>query len=91
MAWFLVETRYAQDKYRDVRPRHREYLLELAEQGVVAVAGPLADDTGGVILVQADDEAALEKVLDADPYHVEGALESRTVREYKPVLGSWVR
>lgn len=90
MAWFLVETRYHQDKYGAVRPRHREYLAKLAEDGTVAVAGPFADDSGGVTLIQAEDSEALQTVLDADPYHLEGALESRTVREYKPVLGSWL-
>jgi uncharacterized protein YciI len=91
MAWFLVETRYRQDKVGDVRPRHREYLAKLAEDGSVAVAGPLGDDSGGVMLIQAEDAAALQAVLDTDPYHLEGALESRTVREYKPVLGAWVQ
>ncbi|GAB2978462.1 YciI family protein [Amycolatopsis acidiphila] len=91
MTWFLVETRYVPEKYGEVRPRHREYLRELAENGTVAVAGPLGDDSGGVILMQAEDESALEKILDADPYHLEGALAQRTVREYKPVMGTWVK
>ncbi|GAA5163640.1 MULTISPECIES: YciI family protein [Amycolatopsis] len=90
MAWFLVETRYVQEKFRDVRPRHREYLGQLADQGVVAVAGPFADESGGVFLVRADDEEAVTKLLDADPYSLEGALEERRVREFKPVLGAWV-
>jgi uncharacterized protein YciI len=90
MTWFLVETRYVPEKYGEVRPRHREYLRGLVEDGTVAVAGPLGDDSGGVVLIQADDEAALEKLLDADPYHLEGALAQRTVREYRPLMGSWL-
>jgi uncharacterized protein YciI len=91
MTWFLVETRSVPEKYGDVRPRHREYLRALADDGTVAVAGPFGDDTGGVMLIQAEDTAALEKILDADPYHLEGALAQRTVREYKPVLGAWLK
>lgn len=90
MAWFLVETRYVQEKYGDVRPRHREYLTALADEGVVAVAGPLADDTGGVILFEAQDEAALREILDRDPYHLEGALAERTVRGFQPKIGAWI-
>jgi uncharacterized protein YciI len=90
MAWFLVETRYVQEKYGDVRPRHREYLTALADEGVVAVAGPLADDTGGVILFEAEDEAALREILDRDPYHLEGALAERTVRGFQPKIGAWI-
>ncbi|WAL65784.1 YciI family protein [Amycolatopsis cynarae] len=90
MKSFLVETRYVPDKYGEVRPRHREYLRKLAEEGVCLVAGPLADGSGGVMLFRAEDAEALQKILDTDPYHLEGALAERSVREYTPVLGSWV-
>ncbi|PRX47500.1 hypothetical protein B0I33_10578 [Prauserella shujinwangii] len=90
MTWFVVETRYVPEKVAEVRPRHRDYLLALAEQGTVAVAGPLEDDIGGLIVLRAESRQALEEVLDADPYHLEGALAERTVREFKPVLGAWV-
>ncbi|GAB3585958.1 YciI family protein [Amycolatopsis endophytica] len=91
MAWFLVQTVYDQEKYGAVRPRHREYLSKLASDGTVAVAGPFADDTGGAILIQAEDADALQAILDADPYVVEGALDGFTVREFKPALGAWVQ
>lgn len=90
MTWFLVETRYVPEKYGEVRPRHREWLGGLAEAGTVAVAGPLGDDSGGVLVIQGEDRDAVEQLLDADPYHLEGALAQRTVREYKPVMGAWV-
>jgi len=91
MAWFLVQTVYNQEKYAEVRPRHREFLQKLAADGVVGVGGPFGDDSGGAMLIQAEDEAALRKVLDTDPYIVEGALTDFTVQEFKPVLGSWVQ
>lgn len=90
MAWFVVETRYRKDKYGAVRPRHREYLAKLAEDGTVAVAGPFGDDSGAVILIQAEDREALQTVLDEDPYHLEDALESRTAREFTPTMGAWL-
>jgi hypothetical protein len=91
MAWFLVEVRYVPDKYGEVRPRHREYLKKLTADGTVAVAGPLGDDSGGVTLMRADDAEALQKIIDTDPYYLEGAIAERTVREFKPVLGAWVQ
>jgi uncharacterized protein len=91
MTWFLVESRYVQDKYGEVRPRHREYLQKLAEEGVCALAGPFGDESGGVIVYQAEDAEALQKIIDADPYHLEGAIAERIVREFKPVLGAWVQ
>jgi len=91
MAWFLVQTVYNREKFAEVRPRHREYLQKLSAEGTVAVAGPFADDSGGTILVQAENTDALQRILDADPYVAEGALESFTVREFKPALGAWVQ
>ncbi|KID29280.1 hypothetical protein JD82_03357 [Prauserella rugosa] len=90
MTWYVVQTRYDGDKYVDVRPRHRDYLAELAERGVVAVAGPLEDNVGGMVIMQAESRDELERLLDADPYHLEGALAERTVREWKPVIGAWL-
>jgi uncharacterized protein YciI len=90
MAWFLVEITYVQEKMPEVRPRHRDFLRALAEQGRVAVAGPLGDGTGGITLYQADDEGHLEETIDQDPYFLEGVIAERTVREFKPVIGAWV-
>ncbi len=90
MAWFLVEIRYVREKLEEVRPRHRKFLSDLAEQGVVALGGPLGDGSGGVSLYQAADETALLEIIDQDPYHLEGVVAERTVREFKPVIGAWL-
>ncbi|PXY31497.1 YciI family protein [Prauserella muralis] len=90
MAWFVVEIRYVQDKFGAVRARHREFLQKLAEEGTVAVAGPLENDIGGMAVYRAENRDELQKIIDADPYHLEGAIAERTVREFKPVIGAWV-
>ena len=90
MAWFLVQIRYVPEKFEAVRPRHREYLGKLAAAGVCTVAGPFADGTGGTMIFEAPGEDELTKILDTDPYHLEGVVAERTVREFTPVMGSWV-
>jgi hypothetical protein len=90
MAWYLVEIRYVPEKLAEVRPRHREFLSQLVEQGIVALAGPFADNTAGVVLYQAADRDSLQELLDRDPYAVEGVVAERIVREFKPVLGTWI-
>jgi uncharacterized protein YciI len=90
MAWYLVEITYVQEKMPEVRPRHREFLRNLAAEGRVAVAGPLGDGTGGITLYQADDEAHLQETIGKDPYYLEGVVAERTIREFKPVIGAWV-
>ncbi|GLY67349.1 YciI family protein [Amycolatopsis taiwanensis] len=90
MAWFVVEIRYVPDKFQAVRPAHREFLARLAEAGTLALAGPVGQDEGGIMIVQAEHEEALRKIVDNDPYHVEGVIAERTIREFKPVLGAWL-
>ena len=91
MAWFLVQTRYVPEKFGEVRPRHRAYLSRLAADGVCKIAGPFADGSGATMIFEAAGEEELTKILDTDPYHLEGALAERTVREFEPVIGTWVK
>jgi uncharacterized protein YciI len=90
MAWFTVETRYVDDpgKLADSRPRHRAYLRGLVEQGKVAAAGPWADDSAGFAIYQVEDRTELDRLLAGDPYTVDGVAASRTINEWKLVLGS---
>jgi uncharacterized protein len=90
MACFTVETTYTDDRdaLAAARPRHREYLARLVEQGAVAAAGPWADDSAGFAIYQVTDRAELDRLLDEDPYTTEGVAAARTIHEWKVVLGS---
>ena len=90
MAWFTVETIYVDDRDRleASRPKHRTYLRELVERGKVRAAGPWADDSAGFAIYHVEDEAELDRLLAEDPYTVDGVAASRTVHEWKVVLGS---
>lgn len=90
MVWFTVETTYAEDgeKLAAARPRHREYLRGLVEQGSVAAAGPWADDSAGFAIYQVADRAELDRLLADDPYTTEGVAASRRINEWKLLLGS---
>lgn len=90
MVWFTVETTYGgdRDKLAESRPRHREYLQALVEQGKVGAAGPWADDSAGFAIYRVEDRAELERLLAEDPYTIDGVAESRRINEWKLVLGS---
>jgi uncharacterized protein YciI len=89
MAWFTVDTTYVHDRdlLRSVRPKHRDYLGELAGTGVVVAAGPWADDSGGFTIFQVAGREALDELLARDPYTTENVAASRDIREWKPVIG----
>ena len=71
------------------RPEHREYLGRLVEQGDLLASGPFDDDgvPGALLVLSAEDAAAVERLTDADPLVRHGVVTERTVRPWKVVLG----
>ncbi|MEU4424397.1 YciI family protein [Actinoplanes sp. NPDC024001] len=68
------------------RPAHRSRLVDLHHQGVVRMAGPLADDSGAVIIVAAPDRAAVDALLAADPYFSTAGVDLLGIREWHPFV-----
>jgi uncharacterized protein len=67
---FVVELAFNDDPARlALRPAHRELLRQLHEEGVVVMAGPFEDESGALLLLNVEDEDAVDKVLDQDPYY----------------------
>ncbi|PRW62759.1 YciI family protein [Actinopolyspora mortivallis] len=92
MTTFVVEIRYTSDRelLERTRPAHREYARSLAERGVLLAGGPLVDGTGGLLVYATADRDELDSLLAADPYTEAGVIAETTVREWKPLTGSWL-
>jgi uncharacterized protein YciI len=92
MSRFVVELIYGedQDHRMQVRPAHREYTKQLAEQGIVLAGGPFADQRGGLLVYEAADVDELRRILDADPYTKAGVIAETTIREWEAVTGTWL-
>jgi uncharacterized protein len=88
---FAVEYTYdARAQERDaVRPAHREFLRGLLDDGALLASGPLADGSGALLIVVADDDAAAVALLDADPFRAAGLIVATTARGWSPVIGPW--
>ncbi len=88
MARFVLELGFAPGDERrlEVRPRHREYLTSLLAEGRLVSAGPWADDTGAMILLEVEDEAAARAIIAADPYTDAGVVTVTSLREWQPIL-----
>lgn len=88
MAIFAVEYIYTDDADgRDKhRAKHREFLS--GQEGVL-LSGPYLDyPAGALIIVRTEDEDAANALMDQDPFHLEGLIAERKIRDYQPVLGS---
>jgi uncharacterized protein len=85
---WMVELSFTPEPDRlAARPAHRSRLVELHQVGTVRMAGPLADDSGAMIIFDVADRAALQQLLDADPYYSTPGVSIAHVREWKPFLG----
>jgi uncharacterized protein YciI len=82
----LLEFTSDEDLRLRTRPRHREYLKSLLESGKLRLPGPWVDDTGALLVYEADDQAAAEALLAADPYRQEGVLANATIKEWRVVF-----
>ena len=69
-----------------VRPEHRAYVADLFERGRIRMSGPLADDTGAVIVYEAPDLAAATALVAADPYVAAGVVREVSLREWNVVV-----
>ncbi|UFU04428.1 YciI family protein [Ruania suaedae] len=94
MSTFAVEYVYDISRTADIdalRPDHRAFLGELAEQGTVLASGPWLDNAapGALLLVSAENDTEVKKILDEDPFHRAHLISHRSVRAWNPVLGAF--
>lgn len=85
---FATSIVYANDPetIAQVRPTHREYLTALKEQGKLWASGPYEDDSGALIIYEADDQQAAEALIENDPFNKAGVFESYTMRPWRQVF-----
>ena len=53
---------------------HGNYIHKLYKQGILLEGGPFLDATGGLAIIQVDDEQQAEKIATEDPAVVEGVF-----------------
>ncbi|HEU5469917.1 MAG TPA: YciI family protein [Actinophytocola sp.] len=84
---YVVELAFDGNPARlQARPAHREVLKELRERGVVVMAGPWADDSGALLIVDIDSAEELERLLDDDPYYRAPGVTITSKRQWAPVI-----
>ena len=87
MAKFATVFQYGnQDQIAEVRPRHREYLTELKEQGKLFASGPFEDDSGALIIYEADSADDAAELIANDPFRKAGVFQSWEMKPWRQVL-----
>ena len=70
------------------RPAHREYLTSLIEKDQLVAAGPFLDDSGALIIYEAESPEAAEALIKADPFFAAGVFQTWTLKPWKCVFGN---
>lgn len=73
-------------RIQQARPEHRTYLGGLREQGKLAAAGPFTDDSGALIIYEAESEAEARGLIEADPFHKAGVFAKVELRPWNQVF-----
>jgi uncharacterized protein len=81
---FANYAKYGTDKSRlaTVRPAHWEYDQTLKSAGKLALAGPLADDQGGLFVYNAVNREEAMSYLKQDPFALEGVFADYELLEW---------
>jgi hypothetical protein len=87
---FAAVIEYTPDKSKilEVRPAHREYLTGVVKAGGLVVGGPFIDDSGAIIIYEAESAQAAESLLRNDPFCTQGVFVSWTIRPWKVVMSN---
>ena len=87
---FAAVIEYCPDKAKilEVRPAHREYLTGVVKAGGLVVGGPYLDDSGAIIIYEAQSQEEAEKLLRDDPFAKQGVFVSWTLRPWKVVMSN---
>ncbi|HEY7883751.1 MAG TPA: YciI family protein [Cellvibrionaceae bacterium] len=70
---YLVMVIRTPDFQQSAIETHKAYLSQLRENGVLELAGPFTDSTGGAYVIKADDFEAASAIAFADPIYTSGS------------------
>jgi uncharacterized protein YciI len=62
---------------------HAAFIDGLVEEGFIFLGGPLVDEGGAMVVVRADDEAAVRAKFARDPWYQEQILELVSVKRWE--------
>ncbi len=68
------------------REAHLQRLTQWAQRGKIILAGPLTDQTGSLIVVEADSLEEVQAFANEDPYMLHGVFQEMTVHPFKQVF-----
>jgi uncharacterized protein len=93
MPTFAVTYQYAAGsaEVRDEhRPRHVAFLQSQFDGGRLLTSGPFgpAEDPGALLIFAGEDKAQVEALVNQDPFHLNGLVAERQIRQWNIFFGA---
>jgi hypothetical protein len=67
------------------RPAHRRRLADLHGEGSLVMAGPWGDETGALLVFDAE-RSEVDRIMALDPYYTTEGVRVVALREWRPVV-----
>ena len=70
---------------------HVGWLQDRLADGSLIASGPFKDGASraALLIMSAPDEAALARLIESDPFSIEGLIANMTVHEWDPIFGAF--
>jgi uncharacterized protein YciI len=62
---------------------HAQFINRLLEDGFIFMGGPLVDEGGALLIVNAEDENEVKAKLENDPWYTHGILKLESIRRWQ--------
>lgn len=62
---------------------HAEFIDDLVAEGFIRLGGPLPDEHGALMIVRAQNEAAVREILRSDPWYQHGILTLKSIQRWE--------
>ena len=76
-----------------VRPEHLDYLKSFGDR--IKMGGAMLNEDeqplGSLLIIEAEDQGAIETLVKGDPFAKAGVFERIDIRPWRATLGSWVK
>jgi uncharacterized protein YciI len=84
----IIEYIRDKEKIETHRPEHRKYLISLRDRGQIAATGPFLDDSGALIIYEANSRDEAEALIQGDPFYQNSIFVHWDVRPWNPVIAN---
>jgi uncharacterized protein YciI len=62
---------------------HAQFIDGLIEEGFILMGGPLVDEGGALLIVNAEDEKEVRAKIEHDPWYTHGILKLESIRRWQ--------